>query len=103
ARADNTPVHSGMFEASGEDHFEAGLDDVAGGAQSHGVKLLVPHSMTVSFHSRRTSLPLCECRHADPARRATPPIVGRPVLVSAGWPIGSLLGSLFRRWRRRHR
>ena len=39
-----------MFEASGEDHFAAGLDDVAGGAQSHSVKLLIPHSMTVAFH-----------------------------------------------------
>src|SRR5437899_2774664 len=35
-RAGNTPVHGGVFEASGEDHFAAGLDDVAGGAQFHG-------------------------------------------------------------------
>ena len=30
--AEDAPVHGGMFEASGEDHFAAGLDDVAGGA-----------------------------------------------------------------------
>ena len=31
-RAADTPVHGGVFEASGENHFAAGLDDVAGGA-----------------------------------------------------------------------
>lgn len=28
----DTPVHGGVFEASGENHLAAGLDNVAGGA-----------------------------------------------------------------------